>query len=64
MNNTIDYTALVGSDLAMLTTLIENGEWDRALSWAGMVMTSIKGVMRENGIEPSRMFINGVEIPR
>jgi len=64
VNNTNTNLNLSIKDAQFVLRLIENGEYDRALSWSYILTDSIKSVMRENNITPSRMYINGVEVLR
>lgn len=51
-------TDLARSDANFIIRLIDNGEFDRALTYARLLTTTIQGVMRENNITPTTTTIH------
>jgi hypothetical protein len=45
-------------DADAVSRLIDNGEWDRALTHAEMLVRSIRGTMTDLGIEPTKFYIH------
>lgn len=45
-------------DAMFIARLIDNDEYDRALTYARLLTTTIEGVMRENNITPSLTTIH------
>jgi len=45
-------------DANFIVRLIDNGEYDRALTYARLLTTTIQGVMRENNITPTTTTIH------
>jgi hypothetical protein len=45
-------------DANLIARLIDNGEYDRALTYARLLTTTIENVMRENNITPSLTTIH------
>jgi len=45
-------------DADAVSRLIDNKEWDRALTHAEMLVRSIRGTMTDLGIEPTKFYIN------
>jgi len=52
------FTNFARIDANAVAALIANGEWDRALSRANLLVSSIEGAMNELGIEPTPRHIH------
>jgi len=54
----MDYKVTAKSDAGFITTLIDNGEWERAYNRAELLMDALKQVMRDEGISLTPRYIH------
>lgn len=54
----IDYSTFAAKDAAFVARLIDNGEWERALRHAHLLVGSIEMTMKQNGITPTPVHIH------
>jgi len=53
-----NYTRIAISTARLVLALVLNGDWDRALTHARLLVYTIEGAMDENGITPTPVTIH------
>lgn len=54
----INYSLIARSDAMLVLALVSNGELDRALTHARLLVTSIEAAMDQMGITPTQVHIH------